>query len=112
MISWISTHADVTTFSIYDHNQNVIASWKPEVLSTIFKLNPSEIFLNGEFLDEFHDVPKKKNKDYNLVIKNLLHDPEGCKFKKGKDYLLAIFKTPFRYIIKMLSRLYGEANPK
>ena len=69
MISWILAHVDIPTCIVLDHNKNVIASWKPEVLSAIYKLNPPKILLTTKFLNNFQNIVFKPcGGNYDKII--------------------------------------------
>lgn len=89
-------------------------SWKNEVLSAIYKLNPTKIILNVDFLQNFlRIVFKKCRENYDIAIKDMLNEEdEGFKATENKMYPIAILKNPIRFLIKILTRLYGEQDPQ
>lgn len=75
MVSWILSGIDIKTRKITDHQEILIVSWKCEILSPIYKLNPLEIHLNADFLYRFLSIFLMKcQENYDIVIEDWLRE--------------------------------------
>lgn len=111
MVSWIISHAHVYTYLVMNHSDNIITYWKPEVLQSIYKLNPPELFLNKDYLANFYKNVLKKN-EIDLVgcFNKWVDDSNNFKARATKLYPITHFTNPYTFFIKILSRIYREPN--
>ena len=113
MVSWIISHVDISTCTIFNDAKQVVRSWRPKVLQNMYKLEPPKIYLNKEYICTFEkEVLFEEKIEPSQCLRDWVEDSITFKTRTNILYPIRMFKNPHSFVIKVLAQLYEEPNPE
>jgi hypothetical protein len=111
MVQWIISHTDISTCTIVNYSRQVIGSFRPEDISNMYKLEPTKVNLDENFIEGFIEKEIKKEEVQMVdLIRDWWHDSSTFKIISDKIYPIQKLKKPPMLVATMLCRLYGEKD--
>ena len=103
VIGWILPRADVTTMILEDVEKQGYAAYSPGYVTLAYHLPEAQVFLSDDWL-------RNIRMDLVETLKRMLLSGKHFRTRPTGEYDTARLRTPYRFIVLMLNRIFGRAH--
>ena len=105
MIGWILPRAYVTRTVLANTTKQGYVAYSPTYVSMAYNLPTAQTYLTESWLKEL-------NLDMVETVKKMMIPGKNFRTRPSGEYETSTLRTPYRFIVLMLNRIFGRANGK